>query len=479
MGCRYEYCIELRHKQGTVFELINNQWLVIVEIPNLLQMEFIMISKKVKIFVTWLITLSLSIFLSACQKKENSTNTTPTAPTALPDVQSNAGGTSGGGGIDGSGGDVERSSKQQVQAAIKNNLKMLQQALSVMANGLESLGDEAIYDQKFGSGAYNLVYNFIYPTGTKKVNFNLAEDATDDDKAIISGLNPIADALRAGFIVINIQSEPCRVQTSVEGKAYEEEKHDGMAIGDYKHGKICLSEDLLQTLSASSVENDILFLLIHELSHLSGFNEANARKLQNLVAHNKELYSSNALDIFLASNTQKCDYKLLATEIELIKKSQYWQTQLNRILTTLSGSQPRGCGEMTNELEDRSKIFVDDVEFMSQTIKFSDHFDWPSLQIKSEKPEVILSYHDIQGLSDVATLDIRTSTARIFPVEALLGRSAQCSYRGLIANFIANMDDALQIGCGTRAQQMGSLEKIKQRMLLEKKILEEDPEFNK
>ena len=131
MGCRYEYCIELRQKQGTVFELINNQWLVIVEIPNLLQMEFIMISKKVKIFVTWLITMSLSIVLSACQKKENSTNTTPAAPAALPDVQSNAGGTSGGGGIDGSGGDVERSSKQQVQAAIKNNLKMLQQALSV------------------------------------------------------------------------------------------------------------------------------------------------------------------------------------------------------------------------------------------------------------------------------------------------------------------------------------------------------------
>lgn len=397
--------------------------------------------------------LCLTISLSACQKPSDSkgsaaaTPASPKTPAAPP--------TESGGGIDGSGGDVLQSTLEQVQKAFDESINNLDQTIYAI-HRMHKL-DQETYDYMFEKGAHTLVGAFLDP---KRTNESSPE---------------MADSIAQGKIRILAKNEDCKTSDA---------SHDGSAIGDHKSGTICLSLTRLQKIPVKSLNEEIFLLLIHELSHLSGFNENQAVALQKLFSRNPNLYEDGLIKTYSVSGFRRCNIDEMFAEQKEMENSPYWQRQKEILVELLSDSQPRGCGPSTNEMTDKVDIFADDAEFLNTTGKFSrQEFKWELTSQARGIEGTFYSSSNIQDLTNVASVHLETKSAVIWGINGKIGTNAQCSTKALVANLIANIPTILKTNCGRGAgdsldnisleqREAKMLEGIKARVLKEKEILE-------
>ncbi len=386
--------------------------------------------------------VGLTMTLSACQKGGSSRANDPTgAPTDTGAPKAGDGG--GGGGIDGSGGDSVQSSLQEVQKAFAEEIKLLPSRLQRMS-GERLMLEEFAYDHSFGSGAKKLVLDFL-----KLKDYS----------------SQLAQALEEQKIRIQSQNATCETKDG---------NHAGSAKGNLEQGEICISYEKLRAITPIVLNQEIFGLLIHELSHLSGFDEAKAVKLQKLLMYNRNIYSSPYEPGFI-NGLKTCDVKLIQQQNEEMKKSAYWVEQLKAFSDLMADSQPRGCGSMSNKITSRIDIFADDAEFLAVTGKFPDHgYQYQIAENPQGESKALMSYSDVQDLSQVASVYLRNRTG-IISIPAKMGTDAQCSPKILLANLIANVSDVLLLGCGGHSREVNTPERIRARIQKEKDILAAEP----
>jgi hypothetical protein len=301
-----------------------------------------------------------------------------------------------------------------------------------------------VYYYLFGSGAKKIILDFLLITN-------------------YSQQSPLIKNLSEGAIKVNPQNEACQLKDG---------SHSGSAKGDYHSGEICISYQQLQRLPPQVINEEVFKLLIHELSHLSGFNEERAVGIQKLLSMNRFIYSDENEPGFI-SNLYACDREEIDKEIKEMESSKYWQQQKARLLELLTGSQPRGCtGLNINEMTDKIDIFSDDAEWLVATGKFPrSGFRWYERKPEDSHqytPAVALYTDWVQDISTVATVFVGTTTASI-TIPAKMGTNAQCSPKILLANLIANIPDILKMGCGGGGKN--DMDGIQVRIAKEKEIL--------
>ncbi len=392
-----------------------------------------------------LLLLGVTIGLSACQKGGSSGGSSPAdgPAQAAPGPSGAPVAHNGGGGIDGSGGDSVHSSLAQVKKVFAEELAVLEKRLAFMKMRY-SQADELVYDFQFGRGSRKLVGEFLLLGAERESS------------------SPLIDALRSHSIQIKPQLEACQ---SKDGQ------RSGSAKGNYKSGEICISYQELQKISPFSLNLEIFDLLIHELSHLSGFDEAKAVKIQNLVYRKRLIYSTYN-EVGFINGLKSCDYNLITKEAKEMDDSPYWQEQKRKLIELLSGEQPRGCGPDTNKMTDRVDIFADDAEFLTTTSKFpASGYRWSNERSGHREASVYIGYGNVQDISVVATLHVQTPTAWIW-IDAQIGKDAQCSPKMLMANLIANIPDVLELGCNMKSDIANDFARVRARVLKEKEILD-------
>jgi len=410
----------------------------------------------------------LTISLSACQKGGGSSaggsDSTPSPSPTTPVARN-----SGGGGIDGSGGDLGQSSLEEVNKAYAEELTVLPRRLRHLADRYLQF-DETIYDFQYGAGAYRTIGAFL------SIDKNISSKSTSR----LSEASPLLKSFDSGNIKIKAQKEPCALEDGV---------HAGSARGNFDKGEICISLEKLRSIPPFVLKQEIFTLLVHELSHISGLDEKHAVETQRLLAFHRDMYAEYQESGFI-NGLQACDVKALSKEVEDLKNSPYWQEQKKKLVDLLSGSQPRGCGEMSNAMTDRVDIFTDDAEFLEVTPKFPRAgYRWELYDKARGYDGTYYYYNSVQEISEVATIHLETSTAIIWNIDAKVGTDAQCSPKILMANLIANVPDVLKMGCGaggdgrcngdTETCQKKWNEVIRARVLKEKEILDGDPDKKK
>lgn len=388
--------------------------------------------------------LALTTFLSACQKADTHRSQSTHGQTVT------AG--EGGGGVDGSGGNTHKSSKSEVQTAFDEVLKDLPGRLNQIYKNLRLV--DKLYDDQYGGGAHELMNDFI--------------SAVQD--RVHTGPQPYGVNLQNGQIKIKLQNSVCR-------GAHEQTA--GRAVGDIDHGAICISLERLKNVPPNVLHEEIFALLVHELSHLRGFSEEKAVRLQKLVASHPGVYLPGNRDP-LPKGFKPCDSDLIYAEVKSMQQSKYWQSQKMILESLLSGVQERGCPDLSKEetpieekQELKANIFVDDVEFLRSTTKFVNP-RWPIETVDRGEPRcAIASVSEIQNLTAVATIRLEVSGLVIDNIIPKLGTDAQCSPKILLANLIANAPDALNAGCGWN-REINEPERIRARIQREKDILAGD-----
>jgi hypothetical protein len=392
-----------------------------------------------------LLLLGVTIGLSACQKGGGSGGSSPSdgPAQAAPNQPGAPVAHNGGGGIDGSGGDSVHSSLEQVKKAFSEEAAALQKRLSYMTMKY-SQADELVYDFQFGRGSRKLVGDFLLMSQPDQ------------------NTSPLSEGLRSQTIQIKPQLEACQSKDGLRS---------GSAKGNYKNGEICISYQELQKISPFSLNLEIFSVLIHELSHLSGFDEAKAVQIQYLVYQKRLIYSTYD-EVGFINGLISCDRNLITKEAKEMEDSVYWQEQKRKLVELLSGEQPRGCGPGTNKMTDRVDIFEDDAEFLSITSKFpSSGYRWASNRNSGGEAGAYIGYGRIQDISVVASIHVQTPTAWIW-IDAQMGKDGQCSPKILMANLIANIPDILEMGCNTKSGIANDFNRVRARILKEKEILE-------
>lgn len=374
--------------------------------------------------------LLVSIFLSACAKNGASTDTEQIAK-SQPSPQLPT--TEAGGGIDGSGGDAQDSTLEEVKLAFEAVIKELPNQLSQMHKNL--MLDVFSYEYRYGKGSHGFIHQYLM--GRPRLG-----------TGICLGCETVGTALIKGLIKIKPVEDSC---TSTDGH------RDGSALGGMKDGEICISFTRLTRIPTKSLKEQIFLLINHELSHLSGFDEPKAKKLQSLLSAHPGIYLEGNKDPVDIQDFPKCDNSSMEAALNNFKASPYWKHQRDLLLKMLSGRQNRICQSEPGKEEPRLAIFAADAELLQNTGKFVQDFLGYS-EVPGGKPKIELSVKDVHGLTNTLSMYIRTDNAVLPNVEAKVGTDAQCNPRVFIANLVANVPSIVEKPCGSDANSKPSSE---------------------
>jgi ssRNA-specific RNase YbeY (16S rRNA maturation enzyme) len=156
-------------------------------------------------------------------------------------------------------------------------------------------------------------------------------------------LNPV-NAIKSGRIKFSYTNESCLHQNRPgDAAAVSDKNTDGtMMIGA---GVICISTKRLSQLEYRELKRELYSLVIHEIGHLYGLNEAQAHALQKIVfGHFEYLGINNSSDCPFLS-TRAAIYKLkterysLRLGIEQVKRYVAEKNQMLRLQLTSEASQ--------------------------------------------------------------------------------------------------------------------------------------------
>jgi hypothetical protein len=195
--------------------------------------------------------LCLSIGLLACvptKKNGVSAPTTPIAP-AAPSEE----GTVGGG-----GGDLTVSTVEQVEESILKQRELLKKAFFRVQ----------LFTKPTRSS--RRPYGEAIPADVQKILNSMMDGNLKNSMPVLEFLTQVEFQIE--------KEKPC--------VALDEKHHDGSAIGSKI---ICLSVPRLQRIAKENLDLNILALAAHELSHLYGFEEGDAVKVQQFFITNSSL----------------------------------------------------------------------------------------------------------------------------------------------------------------------------------------------
>lgn len=398
--------------------------------------------------ISVLLALVLTISLTACQKPSSNgpSSSSPPAPgsqsTPVEPSPGNPTLENGGGGIDGSGGNTAQSSLEEVQKAFDEIQKELYERFVQIAQ--HRAMDPEVVDFISERNAHQTLKDLFK-------NFDPSKESAFN--------NPFSKALKNGNVRIIPQETDCQTRDS---------SHDGSATGNLEKGEICISLSRLTKLPARVLHEEIFLLLVHEMSHLAGFNEQNAEYFQRFFLRHPKLYQSQIEATKVFPSFKSCDGSLIQKEQEEMDASPYWRAQKAAFIKMLSGSQPRNCGEGTNQLEDKVVIFADDAEWLGITAQFAQTgMNW---QKKNESGDTFYTVNWIQNMTLVASIYLETETMTLSGINGKIGTPSQCSTKSLLANLLANTEAVLSKGCNTHDEPEEL--QAKRRIQRQKEILD-------
>lgn len=190
---------------------------------------------------------------------------------AVPIVQSKSGVT---GGLDGSGGDVPRSSIEQVNNAFKTLRPRLNYLFMRSPDFVTGLG------QTLASPANN--QTLFSRAVDRSAVLVLAQMLKGNEK-----LPGAIDLVKSPSLEFSYpETEPCK-----ESPESLTEK-DAVVTGT----KICVNIKSLRRLPPESLELEVTALMVHELAHVYGFSEEQANALQALVKANPRIFLESEIN---------------------------------------------------------------------------------------------------------------------------------------------------------------------------------------
>lgn len=344
----------------------------------------------------------LAILFTACEKNSEGRN-----PVSDPPAQA-------GGGIDGSGGNIEQSSPAQVDAAFKKIAANFSRIMRIVernnyGSGLSGQFSSKDYDLKYGSGAKKMVKDYLYAKPSLEGNVYPVGES-------------VADSVEKGNVEIEGNSQGCTLAAK---------DHDGWASGNLKKGKVCIDLRRLTRVPAKNLEEQIFLLLIHETSHLSGFAEDKAIGIQTLFSNHPGIYSLENRDPEPFGSSSKCTAEIAAKNIQMLKGSNYWMKKKAELVDVLSGISSAGGP--------KAYRFADDVEWIwANLVKFDVHemgavyLANPILGGGNKRTFFGVDKH--QGLMTNVYLHLETDNAVLGRISSQIGTEAQCDPKVLLAN---------------------------------------------
>lgn len=233
-----------------------------------------------------------------------------------------------GGGQDGGGGSVERSSIEQVRAAVSRSLELVYEPHSqvhiyynfiawnmyrlvdkslaegeVLLSNIEagssaSKSEPESSDSVVSRGRSRVSDSELYRVALAKKEKKAASDLLDNAMTVVTGerstcfvdrkscskkvagsTRPVIDQMGEHFLrMIRMSKIDRRESGPCESNGND---HVDASVSAFRPGAdLCLSLSSLQRVPPSSLQKEILALLFHEAAHLSGFGEEDARRLQ-------------------------------------------------------------------------------------------------------------------------------------------------------------------------------------------------------
>jgi hypothetical protein len=314
------------------------------------------------------VLFAVAILVCACGSPSGtSIPSSPESVATAPNVKSTpsaVSSTPGTGGVDGSGGNLIRSTPEEVQLAIDQLLIRLRLVLYRMqyripneeliipgSSGIDFQSTIPIYTRtRFSSWADSL--SRIQLEGKERSNKLFHEDDLRRALDVFVGMysrenyhqKTIFELLDQGFIRINVkESGPCH---STEGP------RDGAS---HTNGQICLSKERLLRLSREALPAETVALAIHELAHVFNFGEIEATTVQKIILH--EVQRGNLLLdpktkwqwLRVANDLEYHQMRYQIARIELKKSAELSNEAAIKILEKEGGYQyPHRDGEKVN-----------------------------------------------------------------------------------------------------------------------------------
>lgn len=250
----------------------------------------------------------------------------------------------------------------------------------------------------------------------------------------VTKVNKINEAIKDKKIKITAQNTACEAQDDI---------HAGSAKGDFNCGAICISYEKLKKVSPKILNEEVFALLIHEISHLAGFDEDQAIALQKLMITHPEIYRDSGSRTGTTTATIFCDHTILEKEDNKVD-------------------------------EDKLVVFAKKSKLIIETVKF-EKLELEKMLMSNATGEAYAQMANQKTTQDkfMAALNIANADTVISSLTARSNTNAYCSPKALIANILANIPDVLEMKCGD-IDTVNSLEKIKARINEELKILKEE-----
>ncbi|MFZ4405406.1 MAG: hypothetical protein ACOYOK_15005 [Pseudobdellovibrionaceae bacterium] len=410
----------------------------------------------------------------------------------------------GGPGVDGSGGNSLQSSEEEVKQAFTKVYLALPSQLRWLNfhNHRDQMGwnyfndkNHIIHDFKFGKGAFQIVHDFLL-IDKKIMNLINTSESDTETPDPSSPINPAFDKDIKSRLVQGVLQKKITFNL-VSGECNSRQGHrDGAAIGTPEAGTICLSLSRLQKIPTDDLENQIVALIMHELSHLSGFNEKKAIAFQKLIYNNPGLYNSkntNPVKTF-----RSCDEAKIRKEIDNLMQSVYWHQKYLDLSNLFDGSikicsisnDGRRSG-LKNDTRLTAEWFADEAERYTDMYKFivnNSNFK-TNEEYQGVNDNIAKDLMDFWLDSDTYTLNLKMKvpTGVFTKIAAKISTDAQCHPKVLLSNIIAvtelMLDDQNQSICSDSQWQGGGgteaakawVKKIKNTQAREQQILLEDP----
>ncbi len=241
-------------------------------------------STSLNLLYKMLIAIAVTILAGACAKNAGNPGNNLTGMTSTPAT----GGDGDTGGIDSSGGDTLKSTKEDVNKALKDiKTKLIfakkRLSLSLSEYDYNNEKDRNFFEKEFKSDDMLLMIRFI---SQNKVDFN-----TEVSKEMRS----------IDIRAINFEN----VKFIIKENDYcvgDNQHKAASAKGNIKDGEICLSVPAFMKVAPEALTSQVITLALHEVAHLYGFNEEEAVRIQKFLLINMNAHTPSEESIYRLQN---------------------------------------------------------------------------------------------------------------------------------------------------------------------------------
>lgn len=341
-------------------------------------------------FLAMLIVVGL---VSACAKSSPTPNGNNLA--GMTNTPNTGGGEGETGGIDSSGGDTLKSTKEQVSEALKDITSKLiiakkRLSLSLSQYDVKDKSDNELFKKEYNSDDLALMTRFIL-----KNKIDLTKVTADSKERRID----IRD-IDFKNVIINIKEDDYCIG--------DKQHKAASATGTIDGGEICLSAKAFMTVAPEALQSQVITLALHEVAHLYGFNEDEASRIQKFLLENMFTHTPTDASI-----------KRLETNLETL----YYATTALLSSVARFDSDVEVCNNLGNI--NRSIIETLNIHTIDKTIKLNRTWD----------RDFFVTYLEAQNAMRYCGLNTKSYTSEVDKVETLqkknLAKSLNFIFQGI------------------------------------------------